>query len=189
MLLRLSLCRPTNLPLASSASFSVDMEVAGLVVAGEGVLALGNVLDRAAELSRGDAEQHEIRIEAVARAKAAADVPVHDAQFLALDAEHVGEVGAQMHRAAAACGVERELVAAGIVVGDRGARLHVHAGDAMGPGAEFCDMRSIAERRVGRGEIAEFGVDRDVGSVLGPNAMTVVCSIASTACATDGSGS
>ena len=150
----------------------VDMEVAGLVVAGERFLALGDVLDRTAELARGDAEQDEIRIQAVARAKAAADVPVHDAQLLALDPEHVGEVGAQMHRTAPACRVERELVAAGVVVGDRRARLHVDAGDAMGPGAEFCDMRSIAEGRIGRGMVAELGVDGDVGSVLVPDAMS-----------------
>ena len=168
----------------------VDMEIAGLVVAGERVLALGDVLDRAAEFSRGDAEQDEIGIEAVAGAEAAADVPMHDAQLLALDAEHVGEVGAQMHRPAAACGVKRELAAAGVVVGDRRARLHVHAGDAMGPGAEFCDMRSIAERRVGRGMIAELGVDGDVGSVARPKRdERRPLDRASTECATDGSGS
>jgi hypothetical protein len=85
----------------------IDMQVAGLIVAGKRLLPFGHILDGPAKFLRRDAEQHKIRIEAVAGAETAADVPMHDAKLLAIDAEHGRQIRAQMHRPAAACGVER----------------------------------------------------------------------------------
>ena len=60
--------------------------------------------------------------------------------------EHGGELAVQPPRRAAA-GVDRVSPARGIVLADRGARLHRRAGDARHPGLDLRDVRGARERR------------------------------------------
>ena len=143
-----------------------DRLVAALVVAGEGLRALAGPFHRAAEALRRPHHQRELRIEGVARAEVAADVAAFDA--------HVGRRHAEdARRARAFCRTTPPepacsvcLFGRRIVDADRGAGVERHAGDALHPGVELRHMRRARERRLGRLDVADIGVDADIAGVI-----------------------
>ena len=62
--------------------------------------------------------------------------------------------------------MQRVLVGRRIVDADRGARVERHAGDALHPGLELRHMRGARERRLGRLDVADIGVDADIADVV-----------------------
>ena len=72
-----------------------------------------------------------------------------------------GELALLPHRAAAA-GMQRVAAACRVVIGDAGARLHRHAGDAADVEIMGDDMRGLREGAVGRRGIAETRIDQDI---------------------------
>ena len=142
-------------------------EVAALVVGEEGLRARGGVFHRPADLLRRPQHQPEFHEHAVAGAEIAADVIGEDTYLVRLDAEHLRQFVLLPHRAAGA-GIERVAAARLVVVGDRGAQLDRHAGDAADMHVELHDVIGLGERLVGRGAVAEPGLDRHVARQLRP---------------------
>src|SRR5205814_997489 len=100
-----------------------------------------------AEPFRGPHDQREFGAERAARAEIAADIVHDDPHLLWRHAEHQRQIAPRTDRAARP-GIKRVAVALGIVLADRGAWFHRHAGDARDPGVEPHDMDSAGERRL-----------------------------------------
>ena len=142
-----------------------DRLIAALVVAGKGLRALAGPFHRAAKLLCRPNHQRELRIEGVARAVVAADVAAFDPDVGHRHAEDGGELMLLADHAAGP-GVQRMLVGRRIVDADRGARVERHAGDALHPGVELRHMGRARECRFGRLDVADIGIDTDIGSVI-----------------------
>ena len=115
------------------------------------------------ELACRPGHQREFRIDHAAGAEIAADVLHEDADLLRRHTKYGGEIVLEPHRAAVA-GIDGEASRRGVVVGERAARLHRHAGDALYPGFEAGDMRGAGEGGGGRGGVAKLGIEAHVGA-------------------------
>src|SRR5262249_1899994 len=121
-----------------------DEEIAPLIVAEKGLVALARPFDRAADAPRRPGHQRKFGVERVAGAEIASDVAGDDANAVHRDGENVGEL-ALLSNAAAAAGVERGAAGRPVVAADGGARLERHAGDALHPGLQRHDMGGALE--------------------------------------------
>ncbi len=139
-----------------------DDEIARLIVAQERLVALDDPFHRAAEFARRPGDSCEFGIDHAAGAEIAADVLHQDAHLVRCNAKHRGEIGLEPDGAAVS-GVNRETSRRGVEFGQRGARLHRHAGDALHPGLEPRHMRRARKSRLGRRGIAELGIEADIG--------------------------
>ena len=106
---------------------------------------------------------------AVADAEIPADIPRDDADRGRRHAEDGGDIVALTHHAAAGAGMNGVLRCIIVVAADRRAQLHRHAGDAVDRRFEPDDMRRPRESEVGRGYVAGFGIDAQIGAVLLPD--------------------
>ena len=147
--------------------FDLGHQIAALIIAEKGFRARRGEFHRPADLFRGPQHETEFDEGAVAGAEIAADVGRKHAQVLRRDAEHLNELALLPHRAAGA-GIERIAAGRGVVVAERGARLERHAGDAADMKILRHHMRGARERLVGRLDIAEHGLHRDVVRHLVP---------------------
>ena len=144
-------------------------QVAALVVGKKRLAALAGPFHRAAEALRRPRDQRELRKETVACAEVAAGVVRDHAHRGVIDAENPRELALLPHHAAAAR-VQRVAPRRRVVLADRGARLHRHAGDALHAGLQPHHVRGAGKGRVGGGAIAHVGVDADVGVLFLPHA-------------------
>jgi hypothetical protein len=151
-----------EISLRVEGEFRGHREVTGLVVAQERLVTVAGPFDRLCEAPRRPRDQGELRIDHPAGAEIAADLAHDDAHIVRRHRENGGEVVLEPPHPAAA-GIERCAAGIGVECGDRGARLHGHAGDALDPGVEFHHMGGAGEGRRGAGGVAEFAVDHDVG--------------------------
>ena len=147
--------------------FGIGRQVARLVVAQECLAALAGPLHRAADASRRPGDQGELRIGCAAGAEIAADVVHHHAHVIVRDAEDHGHVVTRTHRAAGA-GMQRVVSGRRVVLADRRAWLHRHAGDALHRGAQTHHVRGGGERRIGRGGIADRGIEAQIRCGIRP---------------------
>ena len=126
-------------------------------------MAVAGPFDRPPEPARRPGDEGELGIDHAAGAEIAADLAHDDAHIVRRHRENGGEVVLEPPHPAAA-GIERGAAGIGIECGDRGARLHRHAGDALDPGVELHHMGGAGEGRRGAGGVAEFAVDHDIGA-------------------------
>ena len=151
-----------KLALVIERELGFDDEIARLIVAQERLAALDDPFHRPAELFRRPGDQRKFRIDHAAGAEIAADVAHQDADLVRLNAEHGGEIVFQADGAAVA-GIDRKATGRGVECGERAARLHRHAGDALHPGLEPRHMRRARKRRVRRRGVAQLGIEANVG--------------------------
>ncbi len=142
-----------------------DREIARLVVAQERLVPLARPFHRHLQPPRRPGDERELRIDHAAGAEIAADLAHDDAHLVRRHRENGGEIVLEPPHAAAA-GIKRDAARLGVEFGDRGARLHRHAGDALDPGVELHHMRGARERGLRRRGVAELAVDHDVGAGL-----------------------
>jgi hypothetical protein len=140
----------------------LDREVAALIVAEERFAPLAGPLHRAAHLARGPRQQRVFREEEIARAEIAAHVLAGAAHLLGRQSQDRSELHALDGDAAAGSGIERIAAARRVVVADRGACLHRHAGDALHPGLEADDVSRALERRRGGRLVADLDIDAEI---------------------------
>ena len=152
-------------PFGIEREFGRHREIAAHIIADKRLVALGRPFHRPADAARAPGDQREFGKEAVARAEIAADLAGDDAHAFHRHAENRRQLLFLPYDSARA-GVERVASACRVIDAERGARLHRHAGDAIDPGVEPGDMGGARERRVGRGGIADLGVDHDVRQVV-----------------------
>ena len=124
-------------------------------------MALDDPFHRPAELFRRPRHHREFGIDHAAGAEIAADVLHQHADFFRRHVEHGGEIVLQPHRAAIA-GIDGVAAALGVVGGERRARLHRHAGDALHPGLEPGDVGGAGKGGVGRRRVAKLAIEADV---------------------------
>ena len=150
-----------KLALGVERQFGFDGEIARLVVAQERLMALDDPFHGPAELLCRPCDQRELGVDHATGTEIAADVLHQHADFFRRHVEHGGEIVLQPHRAAIA-GIDRVAAALGIVGGERGARLHRHAGDALHPGFEPGDVGGAGKGGVGRRRVAKLAVEADI---------------------------
>ena len=150
-----------KLALVIERELGFDDEIARLIVAQERFAALDDPFHRPAELFRRPGDQRKFRIDHAAGAEIAADVAHQDADLLRRHAEHGGEIVFQADGAAVA-GINRKATGRGVECGERAARLHRHAGDALHPGLEPRHMRGARKRRIRRRGIAQLGIETHI---------------------------
>jgi hypothetical protein len=141
------------------------VRIARLVIGDEIFLPVASPFDRPAEPSRCPYDEREFGVERAARSEIAADILHDDAHLFRRDAKHHRQIAPRADRAAGP-GIQRVAAALRVVVADRGARFHRHAGDARDPGVEPHDMRGAREGRFGRDRVADIAVEDDVREVL-----------------------
>ena len=151
-----------DLPVGIECKLGLDGEISALIVAQEGLVALAGPLDGSADALRGPGDQRELGEERIARAEIAADLVCGHAHGGGRHAKDPGELPLLPHDAAAA-GVQPVAGGRGIEAGNRRARLHRHAGDALDPGRQTHDMCRARERFLRGGAIAGIGVDAYIG--------------------------
>jgi hypothetical protein len=140
-----------------------DGEIARLIIAQEGFVAVGDVLDRTPDLSGGVRHQRKLGVGGIASSEIAADVARrHHPNLLGCHPEDGRDLQTHLHDAEPVRDVDG--VAPGLAVVGRNdrARLEVHAGHALDAGFELHAMRGARKRRVGCRRVADLGVERDV---------------------------
>jgi hypothetical protein len=137
-------------------------QVAALKIGGEALLALGDPFDRAVQIPRGPGEQRRLRIDRVTRPEIAADIVGDDAQPVGRPAEDHVDPGLGPHRAGSRAGIERDVIARGVICGDGRAGLHRDAGDALAPGLEPRHVRGARKGCLCRGGVAGLGVEANI---------------------------
>ncbi len=142
-----------------------DIEIAGLVVAEKRLLPLAGPFDWTAEPARRPGDEGEFRVGGVPRAEIAADVAGDDPHLVLRQTEHRRHILPRPPDAAAS-GVECDPAVRRVELGERCARLHRHAGDALHPGREPGDMGGCCESSFGGLMIADAGVEHEVWSTL-----------------------
>ena len=150
-----------KLPCAVERQLGRDREVARLVVAQEGFLPLAGPFDRPADPPRRPGDEREFRVEGAARAEIAADLVHDDADFVLGHVEDRRQFLLWPHRAADP-GIKRVAPGVAVIGAGGGARLHRHPDDALHPGIEAGDMGRAGKGGVGRGAVADFGVEADI---------------------------
>ena len=130
--------------------FGFDREIARLIVAQRTtswrsmIHFTGRPSCRAAQATSANSA-----IDHAAGAEIAADVLHQHTDLLGRHVKHGGEIVLQPQRAAIA-GIDGVASGRGVELGERGARLHRHAGDALHPGFEPCHMGGAGKRGLGR---------------------------------------
>ena len=141
---------------------SFDQEIAALIIAEEGLRAVGDPPDRAPHPPRRPGDQREFGIGPVARAEIAADIARDHPELRFGNAKHRRDVAPRPPDAAAP-GVKRVAAVSRVIFGERGARLHRYPGDALHPGGQRHDMIGAGETGLGRRRIADPGIDHEIG--------------------------
>ena len=122
--------------------------------------------DRAADRLGGEGDEGLLGVVEDLRAEAAADVRGDDAQLVLGDAEHEGAHQQPDDVRVLRGGPERVLVVAGVVLADRGPRLHGVRHQPVVDELERRDVWRGADRLVGRGGVVveEAPVEAEVGA-------------------------
>ena len=153
---------PGSCPRRRVASFGMGDVVAAVRVGQEGLGAVAGPFHRAADLLGGPDADRLLGVDEDLRAEAAADVRRDDPQLvLGRDADE-GREHEPRHVRVLAGRVEREGLRAGVIVADRGARLHRVRDQPVVDDLDLGDMRCVGEGRVGRGLVAQVPVEHRV---------------------------
>ena len=167
-----------EIAVAVERQFGGHLVVAAVAVGDEAARALVGPFDRAAQFARRVQDAVIFAIGRLLHAKRAADPVGQDAQLVAADAEHLGDVVAKAEHPLAA-DIEGPVPALGVVAGDRRARLHRvdddavvaqhQAGDMGGAGKGGGDLVAVAiveiEPDIGRDLVVEQrGIGRRRGA-------------------------
>ena len=168
MLARLRVRSARNFPSLSIASSPSVMLSRPCVSAQERLAAVRCPFHRPPELARRIAGQHVLGVEKRLHPEAAADIGRDDAEFRRLGVEDRADQVLDQP-AALRVGIQRPAAGGGIVVGDRGARLHGCDDDAVVHHGQPGDVRRRGEQRIGRRLVADPPVERDVVRALGPD--------------------
>ena len=129
--------------------------VAALAVGDETFLTLGHPFDGNADLLGRPGDDRLLAIEELLDAEAAADVGRDHPHLLLRDLEHQRAHQPAHDMRELAGRIERVVAGAGIVFGDRGARLHRVADQPVVDEAEPGDMRGLGESGLRRRLVAE----------------------------------
>ncbi len=151
--------------LGIEGELGLDLQIAGLMVAEKRLLPLAGPFDGPPEPARRPGDEREFRVGGVPRAKIAADIAGDDPYLVLRQPEHRRHVLPRPADAAAS-GVERDPAARRIELGESGARLHRHAGDALHPSREPGDMGSRRESSFSGLMIADSRIEHEVWSAL-----------------------
>ena len=136
-------------------------EIAALEIGEETFGTVAEPFHRALEGARRERDQDRLRLRIVAQPEAAADVGRNGANFFGRNAETVGDIGLQPHRALAA-GERGDDPARLVESADRGARLELRIDDALGAERMLDHEVRAGESGVERRAIAQLLVHRDV---------------------------
>ncbi len=139
----------------------VRYEIAALIIGQEGLPPFARPLHGAAETPRRPGDQHELRVAAIAGAEVSADLARHHAHRALRDAEGAGHAGPRPPQAAGA-GMNGVAATRRVPRGDRRARLHRHAGDALHPRVQAHHVSGLREGEVHRRGLADLGVHAHV---------------------------
>ena len=161
---------PKILPLLVERQFAGDDLVAAMGVAEQRFRTRRHPFDRtAADPARRPHHERILRIAAVLHAEAAADIGRNDAKFGLRDVQHLaGDGGAGAVRVLRGR-IERVVVAVGMIVADRGARLDRIGGDARVVDLQRDDVFGAGEGRVGRVLVAHHQREGDIVGRLVPH--------------------
>ena len=162
---------------AQAEEFSVCVErelgdhrqVAAMEIADETFGAVAVPLHRAPDAPRRPGQQGVFGKEAVARAEISAHVAAHRAALLFGHVQHRGQDLPLAHHAAAGASMDGVQSGRAVVIADRRARLHGHAGDALDPGLQAHDMRRARERRIGQRLIADVAIGAQIAGTAVPD--------------------
>ena len=130
-------------------------------------------LDRRVHGAGGDAHEHLLARDDALLAEAAADVRRHDAHAVLVDAEHARHRGADDVRDLRR-GVQDDALAAALPLGEAGAALERHRGQAAGGELRLDDELGAGQHVVHLGVVGERHVEQHVGLELIVHARRVV---------------
>ena len=156
-------------PVGVEREFGAHSQVAAMEIADETFGAVAVPLHRASNAPRRPGQQRVFGKEAVAGAEVSAHVAAHRAALLFGHVQHCGQDLPLAHHAAAGAGMDGVQSGRAVVIADRRARLHGHAGDALNPGFQPHDVRRARERRIGRRLIADVAIGAQIAGTVVPD--------------------
>ena len=143
--------------------------VAALRVAHEVIGAIGGPFDGLAQLSRGDRDQRIFAIGKQLGAETAADVGTDHPHLFHRHLQHHAAQDFAQAMAALAADRQRQMIALGVVFGDRGARLHEVGDDARIDDRYFGDRMRFRKGGIGCLLVADRHVEQHVAGMVGPD--------------------
>ncbi len=143
--------------------------IASLCVAHEMVGAIGGPLDRLLQLARGHRHQRIFAVREQLGAEAAADVGADHPHLLDRDLQHELAQNVAQAMAALAADGQRQVIALGVVLAHRRARLHEIGDDARIDDAHFRDRMRLGEDGLGRLLVADRDVEQHIAGLVGPD--------------------
>ena len=143
--------------------------VAALRVAHEVIGAVGGPFDGLAQLARGDRDQRVFAIGKQLCAEAAADVGADHPHLFHRHLQHHAAQDFAQAMAALAADRQRQVIALGVVFGDRGARFHEVGDDARIDDRYFGDRMRLGKGGLGCLLVADRHVEQHIAGLVGPD--------------------